>query len=212
MKKLLLLCALFVAAPVVFAQDYYGLQEYGLRKNTTRVELYGGMVLPQDSWSHNGQEVDLGTTGWTAGIGFTRNIISFFSLGLDANYAQLGDGDTFTSRGMDSYYRTGIATGLVTGRVTFFPSQATRLYIPFGAGVGHMFARQKFDDGSHLTTSSTDLAQMVGLGLEFDIDDSTIFGVEGRYYLVEADSDFKDAFGKSRIHYMNVMLKLGWRF
>ena len=28
MKKLLLLCALFVAAPVVFAQDYYGLQEY----------------------------------------------------------------------------------------------------------------------------------------------------------------------------------------
>ena len=55
MKKLLLLCALFVAAPVVFAQDYYGLQEYGLRQNTTRVEFYGGMVLPQNTWSHHGQ-------------------------------------------------------------------------------------------------------------------------------------------------------------
>ena len=212
MKKLLLLCALFVAAPVVFAQDYYGLQEYGLRQNTTRVEFYGGMVLPQNTWPHHGQEVDLGTTGWTAGIGFTRNLVPVFSLGLDANYAQLGDGDTFISGGKESYYRTGIATGLVTGRVNFFPTQATRLYVPFGIGVGHMFARQKFDDGSHLTTNSTDLAQMIGIGLEFDIDDSTIFGVEGRYYLVEAASDFKNAFGKSRIHYSNVMLKLGWRF
>lgn len=184
MKKLLLLCALCLSVPAV-AQDYYGLQEYGLRKNTTRIEFYGGMVLPQDSWSHNGQEIDLGKTGWTAGIGFTRNIMPVFSLGVDANYAQLGDGDTFLSGGKDSYYRTGIATGLITGRVNFFPSQATRLYVPFGVGVGHMFARQKIDDGSHVTTDSTDLAQMLGLGLEFDIDETVIFGVEGRYYLIE---------------------------
>lgn len=211
MKKLLLLCALFLSVPAV-AQDYYGLQEYGLRKNTTRIEFYGGMVLPQDSWSHHGQEIDLGGTGWTAGIGFTRNIFPVFSLGVDANYAQLGDGDTFISGGQESYYRTGIATGLVTGRVNFFPSQATRLYVPFGIGVGHMFARQKLDDGSHVTTDSTDLAQMLGLGLEFDIDETVIFGVEGRYYLIEANSDFKDAFGKSRYHYMTVMLKIGCRF
>ncbi len=68
------------------------------------------------------------------------------------------------------------------------------------------------DDGSHLTTDSTDLAQMLGLGLEFDIDETVIFGVEGRYYLIEANSDFKDAFGKSRYHYMTVMLKIGCRF
>ena len=61
MKKLLLLCALCLAVPAA-AQEYYGLQEYGLRKNTTRIEFYGGMVLPQDSWFHNGQEVDLGAT------------------------------------------------------------------------------------------------------------------------------------------------------
>lgn len=211
MKKLLLLCALLLSVPA-FAQDYYGLQEYGLRKNTTRIEFYGGMVLPQDDWSHDGQNINLGNTGWTAGIGFTRNIIPVFSLGVDGNYAQLGDGDTFISGGQESYYRTGIATGLITGRVNFFPSQATRLYVPFGIGVGHMFARQKFDDGSHKTTSSTDLAQMLGVGLEFDIDETVIFGVEGRYYLVEADSDFKDAFGKSRYHYLTVMLKLGYRF
>lgn len=206
MKKLLLCCALLAAIPA-FAQDYYGLQEYGLRKNTTRVELYGGMVLPQKNWQPNGH--DLGTTGWTAGIGFTRNLVPFFGLGLDGNYAQLGDGDKDAS---GAYYRTGIATGLITGRFSFFPSQATRLYVPFGVGLGHTFARQKLSDGSHKTIDGTDLAQMVGVGLEFDLDDSIVFGVEGRYYLIEAEDEVKDAFGKSRYHHYLVMLKMGCRF
>lgn len=206
MKKLFLLCALFAALPS-FAQDYYPLQDYGLRKNTTRVEFYGGMTLPKNDWKVNGGE--LGTTGWTAGLGFTRNLVPFFGLGLDANYAQLGDGDTL---GDGSYYRTGVATGLITGRLTFFPSAATRLYVPFGAGLGHLFARQKNADGSHKTTDSTDLAEMLGLGLEFDIDETLIFGVEGRYYLIQANDDFKDAFGKKRYQNMLVMLKIGCRF
>lgn len=206
MKKLLLICALFAAIPAI-AQDYYGLQEYGLRKNTTRIELYGGMILPQKNWKPHG--TDLGTTGWTAGIGFTRNIVSFFGLGLDGNYAQLGDGKKDADK---SYYRTGVATGLVTGRFTFFPSQATRLYIPFGAGIGHTFTRLKKADGSHVTTDGTDLAQMVGVGLEFDLDDTLIFGAEGRYYLIEADDEFKKAFDKKRYHHLLFMLKVGFRF
>ena len=211
MKKLLALCALLFALPAV-AQDYYGLQEYGLRKNTTRIEFYGGMNIPQDSWTYNSQQVDLGQTGWTAGIGFTRNVIPVFALGLDANYAQLGDGDKFSNGTGQSYSRTGIATALVTGRVNFFPSQATRVYIPFGIGAGHIFARQKNDDGSHVTTDGTDFAQMIGLGLEFDIDETVIFGIEGRYYLVEAADEVRTKFGKDRLHYVNVMLKLGCRF
>ena len=206
MKKIFLLTLLLAAIPAV-AQDYYGLQDYGLRRNTTRVELYGGMILPQNNWKPNG--TDLGTTGWTAGIGFTRNLVSFFGLGLDGNYAQLGDGDKDTS---SAYYRTGVATGLVTGRFSFFPSQATRLYIPFGIGLAHTFARQKFSDGSHNTVDGTDLAQMVGAGLEFDLDDSLTFGVEGRYYLIEAANEVKEAFGKDRYHHFLVMLKMGCRF
>ena len=206
MKKLLLMCALFVAIPAI-AQDYYGLQEYGLRKNTTRVELYGGMVLPEDNWKPHG--TDLGTTGWTAGIGFTRNIVSFFGLGLDGNYAQLGDGE---KTGGSSYYRTGIATGLVTGRFSFFPSQATRLYVPFGIGLAHTFARKENSDGSHVTTDGTDLAQMLGLGLEFDIDETVVFGAEGRYNWVGLRSEMKDRFDHDNFTYWTVMLKLGVKF
>ncbi len=206
MKKLVLLCMLLMAAPA-FAQNYYGLQEYGLRRNTTRAEFYGGVVLPAENWDKNGY--DLGTTGWTAGLGFTRNLMPYFGLGLDGNYAQLGNGDKDTA---GNYYRAGVVTGLITGRVTFFPSQATRLYVPFGAGLAHTFVRQKLAAGGHGTYDGTDLAGMLGAGLEFDLDDNIIFGIEARYYYIKADDDVKGAFGRGHYHHYNVMLKLGSRF
>lgn len=211
MKKLLLLCSLFVATGA-FAQDYYGLQEYGLRANTTRVELYGGMSQPQSTWTHDGHDMDLGDTGFSAGLAFVRNITPAFSLGVDGNYSGFSSGDKFFDGAQQAKFTTGIATGLVTGRINFFPSEPTRLYIPVGFGVGHMFAKEKFDDGSHNTEHSTSWAAMLGLGLEFDIDETVIFGVEGRYNLINLQNGFGDAIGKSRYHYMTVMLKLGCRF
>ena len=208
MKKLLLLAALLMSFSAASAQNYYPVEEYGLRAGTTRLELYGGMVLPQSDWDHNGQKVDLGTTGWTAGLGFYRNLTRVFALGLDGNYAQFGDGDKASD---GSFLRTGAATGLVAGRVYLFPRHATRIYIPVGVGVGHVFSRQKFDDGSHKTYNSTDLAGMAGVGLEFDVED-IIFGLEGRYYLMRTRDDFKSQFGKGHIHYTEVMLKFGFRF
>ena len=207
MKKILLLVALLAAAPAVFAQDYYGVPDYGLSKNTTRVEFYGGMVLPQKNWKYNGEKV--GNTGWTAGIGFQRNVWSFLSLGMDGNYTQFGDGDKAPD---GTFLRTGVATGLVPARLNLFPSQATRFYIPAGIGVGHSFAREKHTDGSHVTHDGTALAMMLGLGMEFDIDESFIFGVEGRYYLVNTADSMKDDLGKKRFHFTNIMLKLGYRF
>ncbi len=209
MKKLFLLGVMLFAFPAVFAQNYYPVADYGLANGTTRLELYGGMVLPQSDWYHEGDKIDLGNTGWTAGLGFYRNISRVFTLGVDGNYAQFGDGD---ERADKSYFRTGAATGLIAGRVNFFPRHSTRLYVPAGIGVGHIFARQNKDGGSHQTYSSTDWAGMLGLGLEFDIDESFIFGVEGRYYLVRTRNEMREAFGKHRIHYTEVLLKFGFRF
>lgn len=211
MKKILLLSALLFAFPAVFAQNYYPVQDYGLVNGTTRLELYGGMVLPQSDWKYHGERVDLGNTGWTAGLGFYRNICRVVSLGLDGNYAQFGDGDAKEDK---SYLRTGAATGILALRVNFFPRHSTRLYIPMGMGVGHMFVRHNNinDNGSHKTYNSTDWAGMLGLGLEFDIDESVIFGAEGRIYDMRIRNEVKDAFGKNHIHYTEVMLKLGFRF
>lgn len=206
MKKLLLAGFALLAVPAVFAQDYYGLQEYGLRKDTTRIELYGGAALPQESWKDRNTDIDLGKTGFSGGIGFHRNITPIFSLGLDGNYAQLGDKEQGTAK-----LRTGIVTGLITGRINFFPSSSTRLYIPAGIGAGYMFSRVK-EGKEHQTYSGTDLAQMFGLGLEFDLDDSIIFGVEGRYYLVDVNDEVSKLTSRDRLHYIDILLKLGIRF
>lgn len=209
MKKIFLLSVLLGLGSAAFAQNYYPVGDYGLRQNDTRMEFYGGMVMPQSDWKHNGQTVDLGNIGWTAGLGFYRNITSVLTLGLDGNYAQFGDGD---KRGDGSYLRTGAATGMVVGRFNLFPRHATRLYIPVGVGVGHTFVRQKFQDNSHKTYSDTDIAGMLGAGLEFDLADDVIFGAEGRYYMVRTRDEIKDAFGKSHIRYAEIMLKFGFRF
>ncbi len=213
MKKLFLLGTLLFAFTAVSAQNYYPVNDYGLRAGTNRVELYGGMVSPQSSWSHNGEKVDLGEIGWSASIGFYRNISSVVALGLDGNYAQFGDGDKVNEgTANEYYYRTGAATGLVAARINFFPRHSTRLYIPVGVGIGHVFVRQKNTDGSHQTFNSTDLAGMLGLGLEFDMDESWIFGVEGRYYMMRTKDDVRTAFGKDDIHYGEILLKMGFRF
>ena len=208
MKKLLLLAAFLFTFSAAYAQNYYPIEDYGLRSGTTRLELYGGMVLPQSDWDYQGGRVDIGTTGWTAGLGFYRNLSRVITLGLDGNYAQFGDSDKASD---GSYLRTGAATGLVAMRLNLFPRHSTRIYIPAGVGVGHIFSRREISGGSHKTYDSTDLAGMAGLGLEFDIED-IIFGLEGRYYMMRTRNDFKEEFGKGHIHYTEVMLKFGWRF
>lgn len=217
MKKIILLFALLSAIPAAAASkdpyyEYYGLQEYGLRHNTTRVEFYGGVAEPQSNWTHNGQEIEIGDTGFSAGLAFLRNISPYFTLGLDGNYAGFATSSTFNTATQTAKNNSGIATGLIIGRINFFPSQPTRLYVTSGLGIGHMFTRTKFEDGSHDTTNSTSWAGMLGAGLEFDIDDTVIFGVEGRYTLVDLDGDYSSAFGKDRYHFLSAMLKIGCRF
>ena len=216
MKKLFLLFVLAALPAAAFAKDayaeYYGLEEYGLRNNTTRVEFYGGVAEPQDNWDHNGQTVEIGKTGFSAGLAFVRNIGSYLSIGLDGNYSGFATSDKFNAGSQQAKYNSGIATGMIIGRLNLFPSQPTRLYATAGAGVGHMFTREKWDDGSHDTVNSTSWAGMLGAGLEFDIDDSVIFGVEGRYNLIDLQSKYSDAFGKNRYHFLSAMLKIGCRF
>lgn len=219
MKKLFILAAL-LCAPALYAADQYACcsyeetPKYGLQTNTNRVEFYGGVALPDDDWSENGQTLKIGDTGFSAGIAFVRNVLPWLTLGLDGNYAGFAKGDDFTTTdGREVNYRSGAATGLVAGRVYLFPHAMTRLYGTAGIGAGYMYAKEKdarTDDKK--TYDSTDVAWMVGAGLEFDIDETVVFGAEGRYNWIGLRSDMKDRFGKDDYQYWTVMLKLGVKF
>ncbi len=219
MKKLFILAAVLLA-PALYAYDEYTCcsyeetPRYGLQTNTTRVEFYAGVALPEDDWSENGQTLQIGDTGFTAGLAFVRNILPWLTLGLDGNYAGFSTGDDLTlSTGDTVNYRSGVGTALITGRAYLFPKAMTRLYATAGLGAGYMYAKEKNEAAdSSETYDSTDFAWMLGAGLEFDIDETVVFGAEGRYNWVGLRSDMKNRFGKDDFGYWTFMLKLGVKF
>lgn len=214
MKKLFVLAAL-LCAPALYAAGQYTCcayeetPKYGLETNTTRVEFYGGVSLPNKDWTEQ-----VGDTGFAAGIAFVRNVLPWLTLGLDGNYAGLSKGDDFTSAAGDtSHFRSGVATAMVAGRVYLFPHSMTRLYGTAGIGGGYMYAKEKNETAdSSDTYDSTDVAWMLGAGLEFDIDETVVFGAEGRYNWVGLRSDLKDRVGHDNFGYWTMMLKLGVKF
>lgn len=219
MKKLFILTAL-LCAPALYAAQQYACcayeetPKYGLKTNTTRVEFYGGVALPEKEWSENGQTLQIGDTGFSAGIAFVRNVLPWLTVGLDGNYAGFSKGDDLTTAAGTVNYRSGVATGLVTGRVYLFPHAMTRLYGTAGLGAGYMYAKEKdaSSGDTNKTYDSTDVAWMLGAGLEFDLDETVVFGAEGRYNWVGLRSEMKDRFGHDNYQYWTVMLKLGVKF
>ncbi|MBQ7908270.1 MAG: porin family protein [Elusimicrobiaceae bacterium] len=219
MKKLIIL-AVLLCTPALYAADRYACcdyedtPKYGLDTNTTRVEFFGGVALPDGEWTENGQTLEIGDTGFTAGLAFVRNILPWLTLGLDGNYTGFSKGEEVTlSSGDAANYRSGVGTGLVAGRVYLFPKSMTRLYGTAGIGAGYMYAKEKNTTAASTETyDSLDLAWMLGAGLEFDIDETVVFGAEGRYNWVGLRSDMKDRFGHDDFQYWTIMLKLGVKF
>ena len=219
MKKLLLLAVLFCAPALYAAHEPYGCctykdtPKYGLRTNMSRVEFFGGVAWPNVDWDANGQKLEIGDTGFSAGIAFVRNIVPLFALGLDANYAGFSKGNDIVLGGNTLNYRSGVGTAMVTGRLYLFPKSMTRLYATGGLGAGYMYAREKnLTTEKNKTYDSLDWAWMLGAGLEFDIDETVIFGAEGRYNWTALRGDMKDRFGHDDFNYWTVMLKLGVKF
>lgn len=219
MKKLIVLAVLF-AAPALFAAERYAccsydeIPQHGLYTNLSRVEFYAGVSLPKKDWKENGQTLQIGDTGWTAGIAFVRNILPWLTLGLDGNYAGLSKGDDFTTaEGNNVHYRSGVATALVAGRAYLFPKSMTRLYGTAGIGGSYFYTKEiQNGSGQKQTFDSTDLAWMLGAGIEFDLDETVVFGAEGRYNRTGLRSDVEKRFGHDNFKYWTLMLKLGVKF
>ncbi len=219
MKKLVLV-ALLCLAPAVYAADkhtccaYDEVSTYGLYTNLSRVEFFAGVTLPLKEWSENGQTLQIGDTGFSGGIAFVRNVLPWFTLGLDGNYAGFSRGDEITlTSGDTADFRAGSGTALVTGRAYLFPRSMTRLYGTAGIGGGYAYVKEKNKTAdTSKTYDSLDVAWMLGAGIEFDLDETVVFGAEGRYNWVGLRSDVKDRFGHDNLTYWTIMLKMGVKF
>ena len=219
MKKLFILAVLF-CAPLAYAAEPYACctyqdkNAYGLKTNMSRVEFFGGVAWPNVNWQANGQDLEIGDTGFSAGIAFVRNILPWLSLGLDGNYSGFSKGDEFTTTSSDVVrYNSGVATAMVTGRAYLFPEAMTRLYGTAGIGGAYAYAREKNQATDKAKTfDSLDIGWMFGAGIEFDLDETVLIGAEGRYTWAGLRSDMKSQFGHHHYDYWSVMLKLGVKF
>ena len=219
MKKLLTL-AVLLCAPMAYAAERYACctydntVQYGLRTNMSRVEFFGGVAWPNVDWSENGQTLEIGDTGFSAGVAFVRNILPWVSLGLDGNYAGFSKGKEFTTVGGDTVrFNAGVATAMVTGRAYLFPESMTRIYGTAGIGGAYAYARGKDKDTNKSKTfDSLDIGWMLGGGVEFDINETTLIGAEARYTWAGLRSDMKEQFSHHHYDYWSVMLKLGIKF
>ena len=219
MKKLLVLFVLFLTPLAYAAQkhtccNYQETPSYGLYTNLSRVEFFGGVSMSNGDWKENGQKLEIGETGFTAGLAFVRNVLPWLTLGLDGNYAGFSRGDEVTlSGGKTVDYRAGAATALLTGRAYLFPKSMTRLYATAGVGGGYAYARERdTSTKENETYDSLDFAWMLGAGIEFDLDETVVFGAEGRYNWMALRSDMKDHFSHDSFDYWTIMLKLGIKF
>lgn len=219
MKKIVVL-AVLLAAPLAYAAEKYACctyddtPKYGLYTNLSRVEFFGGVAMSNGDWKENGQKLEIGETGFTAGAAFVRNVLPWMTLGLDGNYAGFSRGDEVTLSGGNTVdYRAGAATALVTGRAYLFPKSMTRLYATAGIGGGYAYAKERnTNTRDSKTYDSLDFAWMLGAGIEFDLDETVVFGAEGRYNWMSLRSDMKEHFNHDSFDYWSIMLKLGIKF
>ena len=216
MRKLFILAVLF-CAPMAYASEPYACctyndkNLYGLKTNMSRVEFFGGVAWPNVNWEANGQTLEIGDTGFSAGMAFVRNILPWLSIGLDGNYAGFSKGKELITPSSETVrYNAGVATAMITGRAYLFPETMTRLYGTAGIGGAYAYAREKNQTTDKTKTfDSLDIGWMLGGGVEFDLDETVLLGAEARYTWAGLRSDMHSQFGHKHYDYWTVMLKLG---
>ncbi|WP_424245492.1 opacity protein-like surface antigen [Elusimicrobium posterum] len=196
MKKILLLLALFVSVNV-----YAGI-DYGLETGMTKIGIYGGASMPVTDWEDGSTDYKPGDTGYMFGAEIIRNFNPVFAMGVDVGYMNHG-GKEVGSTGTE--VKSNVLSAHVMGRINFFAEQATRIYIPFGAGLSR-FEAEAVPGGSE---DESGFSFVGGVGVEFDLSPVWTMGMEGRYFYMPIDDD---KFGNDSFDSFNIMLKLGARF
>lgn len=199
MKKILL-GMLFA---LCFTNAFAGIDE-GIDAGTKNLFIFGGTAYPHNI-KINGVESEYGDLGPAFGAQFIYNSRDWFGLGLDFNYSKSGTKSTSSTDSTKSQ----MWTGMVMARINLWPQSGVRFYLPIGGGFGQ--AKISSSGSSNTSFEETDFALATGLGLDFDLNDMWIFGVEFRFTRI-----FVDKFGTNNVDngfdYSNTFLRLGYKF
>ena len=214
----------------------------GIEKGDQMVSVFLGGAAPlQDSGVHSesitgdaiGNSVlDWGDGAASYGVQYMYAITPNFAIGAEYNGNNFGEAEyereyflNTSNWGEDEVdSKMNVNNFMVAGRYTVNPQANTRFYIPLGLGIAT--AKATFDysyaemigglldrDSSSASKTSTSFAYYLGLGVEGNINENWIWGVEGRYQGFQFDyGKFSDEYGTENLSYFALLLKLGYRF
>lgn len=114
----------------------------------------------------------------------------FFALGAGIDYNDTGTTELYYYSAESGWiwgdYSVEYLRFKILGKVTINPSNAIRLYIPFGIGLGEI--KEKINE----TSINTDqrMAYSYGLGVEADLSRTVSFAIEAQSTMLSSDGDF----------------------
>lgn len=182
----------------------------GIDAGMTHVSLLGGFAAPVADYKYS-SKVEYGDSGATYGAQIMHYLTPHFGLGAEFNATEYQEAKG-TVFGMDYKNNADRYAFMLAGKIIFVPQAKTRFYIPLGAGFTRFKGTIKsvtagFDD----TLTCTKPSFYAGLGVETDLNDIFIFGVEGRYNGFGIDKDkFKTE--NSYLDDVALLLKFGIKF
>ncbi len=201
-------------------------QANGLEKGDQMVSGFFGGAL-----SASGSEIDIETSWGTAdSVGWGNGAISYGLQYLYALNPYLAVGAEFNANNFESTTDTVWGYGyeesvsskmdvyslMAAGRLTTSPASSFRFYIPFGAGWA--FAKNSVSAtvaGEYGSDSDSDnsFIYYVGMGLEGDVSDNWLVGLELRYSSFPFDnSKLVMGGGKEAYSFLSFMLKASYKF
>ncbi len=182
----------------------------GIDAGMTHVSLLGGFAAPVSDYKF-ASNVEYGDSGPVYGAQIMHYLTPHFGLGAEFNATkyQEAEGTVF---GMDYKNSADRYAFMLAGKIIFVPQAKTRFYIPLGAGFARFKGKIKsISAGVDGSETCTEPAFYAGLGVETDLNDIFIFGIEGRYNGFGIDKD-KFQTDNSYLDDIALLLKFGIKF
>lgn len=193
----------------LFMPAFAGIDK-GIDAGMTHLSLYGGFAAPMSDYKLS-SDLEYGDSGPTYGAQLMHYLTPNFGLGAEFNATNYQDakGAFGASKYKNSADRYAF---MLAGKVVFMPEAKTRLYIPLGAGFSRFKGKvENTTLGASGSETCTEPALYAGLGVETDLNDIFIFGIEGRYNMFGLDKD-KFNTDNSYLDDVALLLKIGIKF
>lgn len=151
-----------------------------------------GYVSPQNKLDIDSYSLSWGKGGFGLGVQYLYFVADQFAIGAEIDFNSFSTATSYDVINVDA----SSTNYMLAFRFNLSDTNGTRVYIPFGLGMASKKARISISyPYMHETSSHTDLAYNIGIGIEHEIERGNAIGAELKYNSLKWDEeDFNQDF------------------